>query len=352
MKRFLLFLGISACLLMLTASFALAGQKPIRLKMATQYMDRHPVYQFVWKSWIKEIKQRTKGRVIITYYNCNTICPDAEICDAVLKGQVDIGDYYTSRHPGRFPLSTVISKIPMSSSTVLAGSMAFWELWKTTPAIQDEFKGIKIFGMHQTASLQISTKDKPIRKVEDMKGMRLACVGKTSISVAKAFDANTVVQPGPDLYMALSRNMAEGVLYPIPPMRSFKVNEATKYTTLYDFDSGSCWFGMNQAKWDSLPADIKKVFEETTGEAMTRAIALALDKGVERDIAAMKKEGQKFFFPSADEKARAAAILQPVLFKAWLEEVAKSNCSYADPEGIYKKATDLLKKNDALYGRK
>jgi TRAP-type C4-dicarboxylate transport system substrate-binding protein len=135
-------------------------------------------------------------------------------------------------------------------------------------------------------------------------------------------------------------------------MRSFKVNEATKYTTLFDFISTPCWFAMNQAKWDSLPADIKKIFEETTGEVMTRAIALALDKGLAEDTAAMKKDGQVFIVPAAKEKAHLGEILTPVLKKVWLEDLARANCTYADPEGLYKKACELMKKNEGLYGRK
>lgn len=352
MKRFVALTAIAACLLMALPSLAASDNKPIRLKMTTYYMDKHPVYKFVYKQWIQEIKKRTKGRVLITFYNPRTIVPPAEVLDATLKGQIDIGGTILSRNPGRFPLGTVTSKIPLITTSTLATSMAFWELYKTTPAIQAEFKGLKVLGLHHSAPSQLSMKDEPVRKVEAIKNLRLACPSKDSILVAKALGASTVMQPGTELYLALSRNMAQGVIYPIPPMLSFKVNEATKYTTLFDFFSAPMWFAMNQAKWDSLPADIKKVFEETTGEVMTRAIGKALDKGVESDSAIMKKSGQVFIVPSAEEKARAGVILTPVLKKGWLEELAKANCTYADTEGLYKKACELMKKYDALYGRK
>ncbi len=353
MKRLFSLISIIACFLMATPSFAGSDNKPIRLRMATQYMNRHPVYRFVWKDWIKEIQKRTKGRVIITFYNPNTICPSAELLDAVINGQVDIADHYLTRNPGRFPLGTVTGKIPSPTTTVLAASMAFWELWKSTPAIQDEFKGLKILGLHATAATQLSTKqDKPVRTLDDIKGLRLACAGKDSISIATTLGASTVMQPGPELYMALSRNMAEGVIYPIPPMRSFKVNEATKYTTLFDFVSTPCWMAMNQAKWDSLPPEVKKVFEETTGEVMSQAIGKALDRGVTEDTVMMKKEGQEFIIPAPEVKALLIKTLTPSLKKVWLDDLARAKSNYPDPDGLYKKACELTKKNEALYGRK
>ena len=352
MKRLVALMGMAAFLLTSLPCLAAPDQKPIRLKMTTYYMNKHPVYQFVYKQWIDTIKKRTKGRVLITFYNPGTLVPTAEVFDATLKGQVDIGGTILGRNPGRFPLGSVTSKIPLITTSTLASSMAAWELYKTTPAIQAEFKGIKMFAMHHSAPSQLSMKDKLIRQVKEIKGVRIACPSKDSILVAKALGASTVMQPGAELYLALSRNMAEGTIFPIPPMVSFKVNEATKYTILFDFFSAPMWFGMNQERWDSLPPEVKKIFEETTGEVMTRAIGQALDKGVGIDTATMKKGGQEFVVPSNEEKARAAAILTPALKKAWQEELAKANCTYANPDGLYNKASELMKKYDALYGRK
>ncbi|MBU4275873.1 MAG: TRAP transporter substrate-binding protein DctP [Proteobacteria bacterium] len=350
MKRTFLALGIIACLMIALPAFA-AGDKPIRLKMTTFYMNKHSVYQYVYKKWIDEIKKRTNGRVIITYYNPNTIVPSSEVFDATIKGRIDIGGQLLSRNPGRFPLATVTSKVPTTIST-LASSVACWELFKATPAIQAEFKGLKMFAMHQSAPTQLITKDVPVRKLEQIRGLRLACVSKDSILVARALGANPIMVPSAELYLALSRNMAEGVLYPIPPMRSFKIDEATKYVTFYELFSVPLWFGMNQAKWDSLPEDVKKVFEETTGDVFTEAIGRALDEGMERDAAIMKKEGLEYIYPSAEEKMRTAAILIPAMKAGWLEELGVANCTYADPDGLYNKAIELMKKNEKLYGRK
>lgn len=352
MKRSLLIIGLIAAMLMALSSFASADNKPIRLKMTTLYMTKHPVYKAVYKPWIDEIKKRTKGRVIITYYNPGTIVPTKEILDATIKNQIDIGGNPLAFSPGRFPLATVTNKIPLISTSVIGASMAFWELWKTTPPIQAEFKDLKVLALHHSAAMQLVTKDKAVHKVEEIKGLRLAAVTKSGIVIAKALGASSVFQPPREIYLALSRNMANGVIFPIPLMRSLKVNEATKHTTLFDFNSGPMWVAMNQAKWDSLPQDIKKVFEETTGEVMVKAIGKALDNSVQDDAAIMKKQGMEYITPSAEEKARADAILVPALKNVFFESLKAANSTYADPAGLFNKARDLMKKYDDMYGRK
>lgn len=349
-KSLLLVTGIIICAMFSMPS--LAADRPIRLKMTTYYMNKHPVYKFAYEPWIKEIKKRTNGRVIITFYNPNTIVPPAEVLNATLKGQVDIGGTLCGRNPGVFPLATVTSKIPNITSSTLATSLTAWELLKTTPAIQEEFKGLKMFALHHSAPSQLVTKNEPATKISQIKGLRLACPTKDSFAIGNGLGANMIMQPGREMYLALSRNMAEGVIYPIPPLRSFKINEATKYTILFDFFSAPMWLAMNQAKWDSLPPEIQKVFEETTGDVMTERIGEALDKGVDVDTETMKKAGMKFMTPSSEEKELASTTLTPILKKVWLDELASAKCTYSDLEGLYDKAVALMKKNEEIYGRR
>ncbi len=343
MKKLCALLAATATLCAFSAEPAqAASQRPIRLKMQTQFMDRHPIVQKVWKPWIEEIKKRTDGRVIITFYNPNTICPDGELLDAVLKGQVDIGDHQTTRNPGRMPMNAVMAKL-MPGSSVKATTRAYWELYQTTPGIQDEFKGMKVLGLHIASPVEIHTKTKRVETLADIKGLRLVGPGKDSMLIGKGLGADPISQPGSEMYMALSRNMAEGAIYPIPVFRSFKLNEATRYTTLINSVSGSQWMAMNQTTWDKLPPKVQKVFEETTGEVMSMAMADAIMEGTAKDMEAMKKEGHEFIIMSEEERAKCFEQLMPVLKAGWREELG-SQPKVADPDALYRKAQALVNK--------
>lgn len=95
--------------------------------------------------------------------------------------------------------------------------------------------------------------------------------------------------------------------------------------------------------------EIQKVITETTGEAMTRAIAMSIDEGEIDNIATMKKEGHTFTDLPAEETDRWATILTPVMKDAWLMET--ENSSVTNKEALFSKAQEIMKKYEERYGR-
>lgn len=337
--------------LSLAASPVLAAkERPVRLTMTTQYMDRHPVVQKVFKPWIEEVKKRTGGRVLITLYNPNTLCPEGEILDAVLKGQVDIGQHFCARNPGRMPLNTVIGKIPMTVSSYQAGALGYWNLWHDSPELQAEYKGLHVLGLHTTAACQVHTKNKPVATLDDLASLRLLGASKDTMVIINALGLNGIMQPMTDMYLAMSRNMGDAAMVPVATLRSYKINESTKHTLLFHGIMGSCWFAMNEAKWNSLPPDVQQVLTETTGEAISMALGRALDDGEKEDRVLLEKEGHTFSDLAPDERMRWRERIQPALKASWLEEIEKSGL--ADPDALYAKATEAMERAEtALTGK-
>src|SRR3546814_20151632 len=77
--------------------------------------------------------------------------------------------------------------------------------------------------------------------------------------------------PVPELPQALQKGVVDGALIPweiIPPL---KIHEQTEYQIEgYDrarFGTTTFQVSMNQARWDSLPADIQKAFRAAYGPA-------------------------------------------------------------------------------------
>lgn len=324
----------------LFVSGAMAAERPIRLSMTTQYMDRHPIIQKVFKPWIEDIKKRTNGRVIITLYNPNTLCPEGEILDAVVKGQVDIGQHFCARNPGRMPLNTVIGKIPMTVSSCAAGALGYWNLWNSSPELQAEYKGLHVLGLHTTAASQVHTKNKALTTLNDLKGLRLLGSSKDTMVMINALGLQGIVQPNTDMYLAMSRHMGDAVMLSLAPLRSYKINEATKHTLLFNGILGSCWFAMNEDKWNSLPPEVQQVFNETTGETISKALGLALDTGEKEDRVLMEKDGHTFTTLSDEERLRWREMIQPALKAAWMSEIV--NAQVADPEALYSKAEEAM----------
>lgn len=313
-----------------------AAQKVV-LKLASEYNDKHPTVRNAWMPWIQELKKKSNGGLIIQFFNPNTLVPAKQVYDAVTSGSVDIGATPTWRSFGKFPLDDVIS-LPMLFNGAEAGSLTIWGLHQTFPEWRQQYKDVKVLWQWTSATHQIHTKNKQIKTLEDLKGLKIIGWGAVGLRIIKALGANPVQITPPDTYLALERGMADGVLCPLAPMRSFKISDAAKYHTIVDMYCDAFWAGMNWKKWNSLPDEYKKILEETTGRIMAQKSGKTLDEGAIQDAKWMKRHGHKFYVLPAQERKRWKLKAKP-LVDAWIADMESKGFSNA--REIVKKTMEL-----------
>ncbi len=71
---------------------------------------------------------------------------------------------------------------------------------------------------------------KPVKKMEDLKGMKIRCTG-TSAKVASALGATPVAMAQTETYDALEKGVVDGLLSPLEALKGWKFVEVTKCTT-------------------------------------------------------------------------------------------------------------------------
>ena len=169
MKRSYLVAVLSALLVAsgLSGTSARAADKPITLTFTGVFMDQHAAIAGGMKPWAEEINRRTNGRVVIEYYNPNTICAEADIYDSVRSGVVDLGVVNVSRKKGKLPLLEILD-LPFLFNSAESGSVAAWRLWKEFPAMQKETGDVHLISLHCGAPSQVQTTGAPVMNDADM----------------------------------------------------------------------------------------------------------------------------------------------------------------------------------------
>ena len=104
------------------------------------------------------------------------------------------------------------------------------------------------------------------------------------------------LKPAPESYELLSTGVMDGTLFPAESAESFKIEKIIRYATTFPggLYNTSFVFVMNQAKYDSLPPDVKKAIDEMSGEFLARMAGRAWDKADRRGIALMQANGVEF----------------------------------------------------------
>lgn len=318
---------------------AFSAEKVISLRYANFFPPTH-VHSKLPESWGKEIEKRTDGRVRVTQYPGGTLGKGGEIFDNVVRGIADIGQSVPGYTTGRFPVMAAHDHFFGFPSGMAATLMIndFYNKFKPK-----EFDDVKVLYWSAHGPGILHTK-KPVHKLEDLQGMKIRCTG-TNAAMVKALGAIPVGLSQGESYEALQKGVVEGTFVPFEAMKGFKQGEVVKYHTLcYDVAySQELYVVMNLKKWNSLPKDIQKVFEDVSEEWITKT-GQAWDQIDEAGLEFCLNLGDETIPLSKEESARWVKTIQPVI-QAYIDDMESKGFPGGDYIAEYR---SLLKK----YGSK
>jgi TRAP-type transport system periplasmic protein len=243
------------------------------------------------KAWCAQVEAKTAGKL-----KCNVL-PRAvagapATFDAVRNGLADLSFTVHGYTPGRFE-TTKIAEFPFLGNTSEPVSVAFQRLYDKTPAMAEEHKGVKVLAVFTHGPGIVFNTKRSINQIDDLSGLKFRVGGGMVNEISKALAMNVTLKPAPESYELLSSGVMDGTLFPAESVESFKIDKVIKYGT--QFPGGlyntSFVFMMNQAKYDALPADVKKVVDEMSGEVAARQFGQGWDKVDRRGLAFMQAAG-------------------------------------------------------------
>jgi TRAP-type C4-dicarboxylate transport system substrate-binding protein len=294
--------------LVLSAWFAAgdAQAQTIKLKFAAYVPPQHAVSKWI-SAKLNEIQAKSNGRLEITQFYGGQLGPPPKYYDMVMTGQVDIAYFLTGNFPGVFKL-TEVSNLPY-----LMGSAEIGTKVVNDPAFRKflgkEYQGLKILNLQTHQPGNVFTAKKAIRKVADFKGVRLRFPSAPIKELLLAVGGTPVGLPPTDVVEAMQKGTLDGTIIDYGGGAfAFPMAPVTDYATeLYAYVGSFC-VCMNQAAFDNLPADLRKLVDEAFAkDAVTPGLRFdGLDKAGK---AVMLKAGVKpiVFPPEEDKKIRAIA---------------------------------------------
>ena len=313
------------------------------LRYASEYPDKHPTVRNAILPWMEEVKRLSGGRLEIHFFNPNALAPARKVYDALVAGSIDMTGSPCHWVHGKFPLNTVI-QTPLIFNGAEAGSLTVWDMYNKYPEWRNEFKDIKVLWQWTGATFNLHTVKKKVLSLDDLKGMKIIGVNPQIRKALKMFGANPIDMPPQDSYLALERGMAEGMAFPIAPLKAFKISDVAKHHTMIDALVDPFYGAINKNKWNSLPPDLQKILTDTTGKKMAQKCGLTLDQGSINDSKWMKSQGHKFYVLSPAEKKRFADKTQS-MHEIWVKDMEKKGYKNA------RKIHDDVVRTGAAYSK-
>ncbi len=297
--------------------------------------------QFI-QPWADKVMKESNGRIDIKIYPAMQLGgKPPQLFDQVREGVADIVWTVPGYTRGRFPLTEVF-ELPFVAGTAEATSQASWEFYQKY--MQDEYKDVHPILIHTHAPGEFHMRDKPIKTLADLQNTKIRAPTRTINEALNILGATPVGMPVPAVPQALSKGVVDGAMLPYEVTLPLKVHELVKYHTEFGGDQGIYTtvflFGMNKAKYDSLPADLKQVIDNNSGLALAKQIGAIWDKADNPGREAAKKAGNQFNTIEGEELERWKQASQPVVdnwIKAMNDQGLNGRQMYDDAKALVAK---------------
>jgi TRAP-type C4-dicarboxylate transport system substrate-binding protein len=261
---------ILAGLIALGFAAAAPAQEKYEVKVATFVGPQHFMSQWLVK-WGEKVEKASNGRLVFKHFPSSQMGPTPSMYDLARTGQAEVAWFLHGGTPGRFPL-TELTHLPYVVGSSEIGTKVINDPGLRAKYLDAEHKGVRVLMLLTHQPGNVHTTKKPIRTADDLRGLRIRFSSPTIRDfIAKLGGTAVGVQPTEQLEQ-LQKGTLDGTFIDYGGAGvAFKMAGTIKYSTeMYSYVS-SFGIGMNPEFYKGLPADLKKVVDESM-------------KGVEKEV--------------------------------------------------------------------
>ena len=246
----------------LLAAIPAQAQQKFEIKLAYFVGDQHAFSQWLIK-WSDALEKESNGRLTFKRFPGAQMGPMAQHYDLVRTGQADVAWYLHGATPGRFPLVEII-QLPYLTGSAEIGTKVLNDPELRAKYLDAEQRGVKTLLMmtHQPGNL--FTTKVPVRKVDDLKGLRIRFASPTIRDYLAALGATPVGVIATEQAEQLQKGTIDGTVIDYGGAGiAFKLGGILKHSTeMYSFVS-SFSVAMNQDFRNKLPPDLQAMITKS-----------------------------------------------------------------------------------------
>ena len=261
------------------------------------------------QSWADEIAKRTDGQIKINLYPAGTLTKAPQCYEGVVSGVSDIGMSCFAYTRGRFPLLEGLD-LPLGyPNGLVATEVATKMVRKYQPA---EVNDVHVLYIHAHGPGILASR-KPVRKLEDLAGLKVRATGLSS-KIVQNLGGTPIAMSQPETYEALQKGVVEATFCPIETLKGWKqgeVIESVTETSVIGYTT-SMFVVMNKNAWTKLTAEQQQVFNDVSDEWVAKH-GQAWDQADQEGQAFIEELKREVITLDDAEQQRWQAAVRPVL---------------------------------------
>lgn len=302
-KRSALVLMVVSILVLPLIIMQATEAKTYEFKLSLETVPNHPKTQGV-EIFIKELVKASNGRLKPLLFHSAQLYKDTHAVRGLNLGTVEmavVGNYLLDG----FDINTTLTHLPMffGQPQEITMKLIDGEIGKQVRAKLEKKMKVKVIGrVFEMGFDNCYTLDKKITEIEDFKGLRMRHAGgAVSTRRFKALGAQGVVIAYADVAMALSRGTVDGLATTTKSVESAKLHDSGLKYGLECRNHVSYYYPLVNIKfWESLPADLQKIFMEVWEATVPKEREIARDQQLKAKEF-LESKGMEFYEPSVEK---------------------------------------------------
>ena len=282
------------------------------LTYASPYAATHPFSRadVVWMKWIE---QRTGGRIKIQPSWGGHLLSSNENMLEIRHGVADIGMvtpmYSRSAHIQRIQPSFYSGVGDIHQQIAVYRCLA-----DEFPQVNGELRGLRVLAVQGGNFPGILTRDRPIRSLADLRGLRLRAQADTA-DVLRALGVDVVNMSMAEVYPAMAKGVIDGVVAPADALKAVHLADVGKYFSTLKIPRGAYpGRALSMQVWNSLSAEDKAIFTESE-KVWEDAMVAEIDKALTDGFTYARDSGLQIIPMPAPEQARFDSLYRDNAFR-------------------------------------
>ena len=280
------------------------------LKLAHFMSTKHPMDRFIMRPWSEDVAKMSAGGLTVKIFPGGALGkgPAAQFKRAV-DGVADITFGLPGYTASLFRRTGIIELPDVAKS----GPDGANKLWDAFAEISSDWSKVKVLALWVGEAQVLMTKNKPVRTVADIKGMKIRTPSKMQAEAIKALGGTPVPMPIIKVYNALNTGVIDAVLTGPSAIRSFKLGEVARYfTTGLPTGRSPFFLVMNRKSWDGLSDEQRALVDKTTGRALSVKASETYERLSKSALDSVGKTGRHevIALPADEVKAGTALLLE------------------------------------------
>lgn len=268
--------------------------------------------------WRKKVEKDSSGALKIQLFGSMQLGgKPSDLYSQTKNGVVDIGWVLPGYTAGLFPRLEVF-ELPFigdKASIVSPAVDDYVRKWG-----KEEWGDVHVIVAHSAGESVIHTKSKPIKTLDDFKGMKIRTPSRISTEALKALGATPVPIPGLKMTEAFMRNVVDGVVAPWSISRAIRVIDAAKFHTESPIHEPTLIMMMNKNSYAKLTGAAKKAIDMNTGAQIAAALGARWEQDDVPAVAKAKQLKNAIVRIEGDELRKWRKAMQPV-YDSWVKDM-------------------------------